>query len=186
MGLIRLAYASEANFQEQVGHGGIEPDITQILMASRRSNPKLGLVGGLYYGDGHFFQCLEGESDKVHALFNRICGDHRHRKVTLLFEEPIKAYAFDAWSMKYIAVETAIVDFLKSAGQARFDPFAFDADMLRGMIDLLSEEPDSAPSIATVGESTEGTVTLGRERAGLFAAAIVTVVAAVVVSGFLA
>ena len=44
---------------------GVEPHVARILLVSRRNNGKVGLVGGLYYGDNRFFQYLEGEEEAV-------------------------------------------------------------------------------------------------------------------------
>lgn len=186
MALIRLVYASEATFEAQPDEQGIEPHVGRILMASRRNNPNFGLVGGLYYGDGYFFQCLEGESDRVHDLYNRIRDDDRHQKVTLLFEEPIDDCAFEEWSMKYVPLDATVASFLKQRGLRSFDPFAFDTDTTRAMIELLRRGSDRAPAIGPHDDSLAAdTVSPGMERAGLIAAVVVIVVAAIAVSWFL-
>ena len=68
MSLIRLAYASRASFRPSGNASGVEPEVGRILMTSLRNNPREGIVGGLYYGDGYFFQYLEGEGDAVRRL----------------------------------------------------------------------------------------------------------------------
>lgn len=185
MGLIRLVYASEATFDEQPDEQGIEPHVGRILMASRRNNPNLDLVGGLYYGDGHFFQCLEGESDRVHDLYNRIRDDERHHKVTPLFEEPIDDYAFEDWSMKYVPLDASVAAFLKQRGLKGFDPFAFDSATTRAMVDMLRRGSDRAPAIGSADSLDTDTVSPGMERAGLIVAAVVIGVVAIAVSWFL-
>ncbi|BES70629.1 hypothetical protein RE428_16470 [Marinobacter nanhaiticus D15-8W] len=185
MGLIRLVYASEATFAEQPDEQGIEPHVGRILMASRRNNPTLGLVGGLYYGDGHFFQCLEGESGKVHDLYNRIRDDDRHRKVTLLLEEPIDDYAFEDWSMKYVPLETSVTSFLNQRGLESFDPFAFDAATTRAMVHLMRRESDRAPTMGAAKSLAADSAPAGMARAGLVAVAVVIVVVAIAASWFL-
>lgn len=146
MALIRLAYASKANFEERPREHGVEPHVARILMASRRNNPKRGLVGGLYYGDGFFFQCLEGESEEVHDLFNRLREDDRHREVTLLMETPINDYSFEDWSMKYVPVDEKVAGFLDKAGLERFNPFVFDTAMTEDMIGVLQNARDGLPA----------------------------------------
>ncbi|TBW56901.1 blue light sensor protein [Marinobacter halodurans] len=137
MTLIRLAYASRANFKSSPDNKGVEPHVARILMSSRRNNPKQGVVGGLYFGDGFFFQCLEGESEAVHDLFNQLRDDERHRDVTLLLEEPIHHRSFTDWSMKYVPIESDVNALLKDAGMERFNPFVFDGALTQSMIDCL-------------------------------------------------
>lgn len=185
MALIRLVYASEATFEAQPDEQGIEPHVGRILMASRRNNPNFGLVGGLYYGDGYFFQCLEGESDRVHDLYNRIRDDDRHHKVTLLFEEPIDEYGFEDWSMKYVPLDSAVASFLKQRGLKGFDPFAFEAATTRAMVDLMCRGSDRAPKIGSADRLHTDTVSPGANPTGLIAAAVVVVVVAIAAGWFL-
>ncbi|WP_165855502.1 BLUF domain-containing protein [Marinobacter sp. JSM 1782161] len=170
MALIRLAYASKANFQPRPDSQGVEPHVARILMASRRNNPRQGLVGGLYFGDGFFFQCLEGESDKVHELFNRLRDDERHREVTLLMEEPIKRRSFIDWSMKYVPIDAEVNHLLEQAGMERFNPFVFDGALVQSMIDMLRDGREGLPGT----ERKSGSF----ERFGLVLAGAVIVVGA--------
>lgn len=142
MALIRLAYASRANFNPRPEDKGVEPHVARILMSSRRNNPKQGLVGGLYFGDGFFFQCLEGESEAVHDLFNRLRDDERHRDVTLLLEEPIQKRSFPDWSMKYVPIEADVKALLRDSGMERFNPFVFDGTLTQAMINCLRRGPE--------------------------------------------
>ena len=58
--LVQLIYASRATFAPNLASGGIEKEVGRVLVQSRRNNPKKEIGGVLYYGDGCFFQCLEG------------------------------------------------------------------------------------------------------------------------------
>ena len=89
MALIRLAYASEATFKALPLEKGVEPHVAQILMTSRKNNPRKGLVGGLYYEDNRFFQYLEGEKQALYQLYDKIEGDDRHKNVKILIDEPL-------------------------------------------------------------------------------------------------
>ena len=70
--LLRLTYASRARFDDVNGSAGIHPEVSRILIQSRRNNPRSGLVGALYFGDGCFFQVLEGPAAEVEALYQRL------------------------------------------------------------------------------------------------------------------
>ena len=69
--LIRIVYISRATFPITPDSDGIEPNVARILSTSRTNNRKNGLVGMLYYGDGCFFQCLEGETASRQCLYPR-------------------------------------------------------------------------------------------------------------------
>jgi hypothetical protein len=67
--LQRMVYASRATFAPSRQGNGIDVEVARILMQSRRNNPRRGLVGALYYGDGAFFQCLEGEPAAIDEVY---------------------------------------------------------------------------------------------------------------------
>ncbi|MGM0773878.1 MAG: BLUF domain-containing protein [Pseudomonadota bacterium] len=139
MSLIRLAYASEATFAAKPVEKGVEPNVARILMASRRNNAKSEIVGGLYYGDNRFFQYLEGQEEAVRKLYDRIARDDRHRNVTTLLEEPIKARTFTNWSMKYVPLSSDVNRFLDSHGMEAFNPLEFNRDQCEEMIRLIRD-----------------------------------------------
>jgi hypothetical protein len=86
----RIVYISKASFSVADRASTVEPEIGRILMQSRRNNPARGLVGALYYGDGHFFQVLEGEPASIDALLDTQRNDPRHHDLTVLLRQPIE------------------------------------------------------------------------------------------------
>lgn len=95
MPMIQLVYVSSAT------HLMSEDDIMQILRVSRRNNANAGITGLLLYKDGNFLQVLEGEEDKVVALYNKIGQDSRHKDVHILSREVITERMFDEWTMGF-------------------------------------------------------------------------------------
>lgn len=192
MSLIRLAYASEATFNAQPLERGIEPNVARILLASRRNNPKHGLVGGLYYGDNCFFQYLEGEEAEVRAIYEKIQKDPRHRNVKTLIEEPLNDRTFTNWSMKYVPVADDVTRFLRENRLKRFDPFSFDRTLCEQMIELVraSSHDDKLVNHSDRGSDARGAgarqpeVVSRGTRNGLMLAAVI-VIAAVVIGGVL-
>lgn len=142
MSLVRLAYASEATFNEKPVEQGVEPNVARILMTSRKNNAKAQIVGGLYYGDGCFFQYLEGEEDAVKEVYERICRDDRHRKVTTLIEEPLPERTFTNWSMKYVPLSSDVQKFLDQHGMSSFQPLKFTRDLCEGMVQLIRDSSE--------------------------------------------
>ncbi len=139
--LIQLIYASRATFEPAQG-GGIDPNIARILTLSRRNNPKLGLGGVLYYGDGYFFQCLEGDKNTVERIYADIENDPRHAQIKLLERRPVEHRHFPTWSMKYVPVQEDIKELLNSRGFSTFNPFSFDQAMIDAVLGILTRASD--------------------------------------------
>ena len=93
--LIHIIYASAAT--EEIS----KAELLRLLKKSREHNANSGITGMLLHVEGSFFQVLEGEANKVEALFNRIEKDLRHAKITVIIREPIVARAFPEWSMGF-------------------------------------------------------------------------------------
>jgi len=93
--LHHLIYLSQATVPFE------EAQLAYLLAQAQQFNAAHALTGILLYGNDQFFQVLEGEADRVHALYARICQDPRHRNVTTYADKPIAARAFADWSMAY-------------------------------------------------------------------------------------
>ena len=74
-------------------------EIDQILDSSIRNNRKKDVTGVLLYAQGTFFQVLEGSSENVKDVYDRILKDPRHKTVTKLHEAEIEARRFTEWNM---------------------------------------------------------------------------------------
>lgn len=135
--LIRIVYISRSTFTPAVGTNDIEPNVARILAKSRVNNRKNGLVGVLYFGDGNFFQCLEGESSAVDTLYAKLQKDPRHKDLKMLSRKSIKRLSFVDWAMKFVPLEAQMNQLLKQHGHSSFDPYQFDAEMVRQVMLLL-------------------------------------------------
>ncbi|MFT6463365.1 BLUF domain-containing protein [Halopseudomonas laoshanensis] len=140
--LIRIVYISRATFATSNPADGVEPTVSRILSTSRTNNRKHGLVGMLYYGDGCFFQCLEGETSKVQTLYKTLLKDSRHKDLKILASEPIKRLSFPDWSMKYVPVDQHMRKLLEEHGFEQFDPYRFDHHLVERVMQLLQGVPD--------------------------------------------
>lgn len=141
--LIRLVYISRSTFISSSSARGIEPNVARILAKSRANNRKLGLVGALYFGDGCFFQCLEGEQSVVDDLFAKISADKRHTDLKVLLRESIARTTFADWSMKYVLSEKKVWDLLREEGLHAFDPYRLSDSATRKLLSFLFESNDS-------------------------------------------
>ncbi|MBC7751249.1 MAG: BLUF domain-containing protein [Candidatus Saccharibacteria bacterium] len=137
--LIRLTYASRANFKLFGGAGvyGIDKNVAQILSIARINNKKNNLVGALYYGNGCFFQCLEGKKQDIDALYAKLEKDLRHTELKVLSVEQIEHFSFLSWEMKYALVDKEVRSFLRDHNIAKFDPYRFTPEMTAELIAVL-------------------------------------------------
>ena len=142
--LQQLVYISRASFAPSRQGLGVEPEVGRILVQSRLNNPRRGLVGALYYGDGHFFQCLEGPSEAIDALYVKLLADTRHRDLKVLSRSNISRASFTDWAMKYVPGANEVKALLKKHGHARFDPYRFNPAAVRDMVTLLHRGSDAS------------------------------------------
>jgi len=140
--LVQIIYISRSSAAPaKTGHA-VDPVVARILAKSRANNRKNGLVGVLYFGDGCFFQCLEGEEAAVDTLYAKLEQDPRHRELKILSRTSIATPTFQDWSMKYVPVEQDIAAMLRRHGMSSFDPYRFTASMTDDLIALLHQSPD--------------------------------------------
>ena len=141
--LIQMIYISRSTFAPAELSNGIEPNVARILLKSRANNKKNGLVGVLYFGNGCFFQCLEGAAEAVDTLYETLLKDTRHKDLKILSRKPIDALSFSNWSMKHVPLEDEMTKLLKSQGFKTFDPYNFNAEMTKNAMELLHSSNDS-------------------------------------------
>lgn len=137
MKLIQLVYISRSTFIPLNPNNAIEPNVARILLSSRINNAKNNLVGVLYFGDGCFFQCLEGEEAAVDLLYAKILKDSRHKQVKILIRKSIDALSFAQWNMKYVPLEKKMTELLRSQGHDTFDPYKFNDAMTTSALEIL-------------------------------------------------
>ena len=77
--------------------------IASIIATARHRNPRLGITGLLVFGQGIFFQWLEGPRDNVTGLLARIAADTRHTNLVVLSQEDdIRDRLFPEWDMEWV------------------------------------------------------------------------------------
>ena len=75
--LFNLVYCS------QISAGVENTDVDTIIATSRRRNSVAGITGILVFGDGVFFQWIEGPRAEVTALVKLIETDRRHEMMVV-------------------------------------------------------------------------------------------------------
>jgi len=97
-----------------------EVELMRMLKQWRLKNQTLNVTGMLLYHDREIMQILEGEEDKVKALFQTILMDNRHRNIEVIYEGNIKDRAFSEWSMAFKLLDENIIKII-SAGYEEFN-----------------------------------------------------------------
>ncbi len=116
-------------------------DLTNILKEARDFNHRYQVTGVLYFADGYFFQCLEGECLTLKSLLlERLSKDPRHHDIKLFETKEIEYPSFPDWSMKYISKRSQIQQFCQDMGFNDFNPFAFQQHHVDALLEKLSLE----------------------------------------------
>lgn len=85
-------------------------EIADIIDTSREHNARVGITGGLVRAGGYFAQLLEGPTDAVKALMERIDRDHRHTDVSVLHVAASDKRQLPDWSMAYAGESTYVAN----------------------------------------------------------------------------
>ena len=118
-------------------------DLTNILKEARDFNHRYQVTGVLYFADGYFFQCLEGECLTLKSLLlERLSKDPRHHDIKLFETKEIEYPSFPDWSMKYISKRSQIQQFCQDMGFNDFNPFAFQQSHVDALLMQLCIEQD--------------------------------------------
>lgn len=140
--LLQIIYISRSTFESPEVVNKIEPNVARILAKSRVNNRKNNLVGVLYFGDGVFFQCLEGEEDAVNTLLAKLNADPRHKDLKIISKKYIDRLSFGEWAMKFAPLDEQIAKFLKENGFQTFDPYLFSGEIINKFLNQLFDAND--------------------------------------------
>lgn len=107
--LKRIKYVSRYN------HALSQANIDALAERAKVANEERDVTGVLMTAGGLFLQVIEGPTEQIDDLYDRIRRDHRHRDVLLLSaEEDVPGRLFPEWSMRRIALD--------ESADARFEP----------------------------------------------------------------
>ena len=141
--MIRLCYASTR--VESVTN--LIEDLSSILTTARRFNLDHHIFGVLYYAEGQFFQCLEGEKSILDALYENILHDQRHTNIFRFSDQPLEQIYFSKWSMKYVKESTKISRFFAQFGSKKFQPYQLNDENIQDFVNLLLKIDNTEPII---------------------------------------
>lgn len=142
--LLQIIYISRSTFESKETISKIEPNVARILAKSRVNNRINGLVGVLYFGNGVFFQCLEGEEQAVNNLLAKLEKDRRHKDLKVISKKYIEKLSFGEWAMKFAPLDEQINQFLKENDFQKFDPYQFSGEIINKFLNLLLNVNDTS------------------------------------------
>lgn len=131
--LIQLCYASHRVEREH----DLVRDLSDILEKSCSFNHLHDIHGVLYYAEGIYFQCLEGEQHAVETLFQTISRDRRHQQIHRFPDRQIEQFQFKKWSMKYVQQHSKIRKFFNQLQMKQFLPQQLSPAQLGDFLQVL-------------------------------------------------
>ena len=106
--LVQLVFISRPTFITLGPVSSKEPNLAHILSKSRSNNAKHGLVGVLFFGDGCFFECLEGPEADIDHVYQILLQDNRHKDLKVNNRKKIQRLSFKKWRMKYVTFDASV------------------------------------------------------------------------------
>ncbi|MCL6231373.1 BLUF domain-containing protein [Acinetobacter amyesii] len=131
--MIQLCYAS-TRVEQQFD---LIQDLSDILVRARSFNTEQRIFGVLYYAEGRFFQCLQGEQAALEQLFQHIMQDTRHRDIVRYPDQTIDQIDFSKWSMKYVNRHSEIASLFQRFGHSSFQPDVLNLEQIQAFLTTL-------------------------------------------------
>ena len=101
--------------------------VDEIIATSRRNNKRHDITGMLVFGEGIFFQWLEGPRASIMGLMERLRSGTRHSQIIVLSEiEESSERLFPEWDMELVEAQDIRV-VLVDALQEDHEPHAIEA-----------------------------------------------------------
>ena len=95
-------------------------DIAEVSIAHNKAE---NISGILCYGNGYFFQYIEGSEQALTNLKNRILKDNRHKDIQTLAFSAITERRFTGWSLRSIILERWMLKYPKVKEFLPFKPY---------------------------------------------------------------
>ena len=131
----QLCYASRATSSSDE----LMLDLREILSEALYFNRINQIRGALFFANGYFFQCLEGNESIVKQLFEKIKKDSRHEEIRVFPQRLVDEGFFNAWSMKLVRKRGEVHDFFVTKGAEQFEPLALSEAELWEFLVLLRD-----------------------------------------------
>lgn len=104
MSINQMIYISQATRKMSTS------DLHEILKVAQDNNQLIDVTGSLFYNGGWFLQVLEGPTDTLKKLYNKIEKDPRHKNSRIIYDEPARFRTFTRWTMNMTNLEDRQAD----------------------------------------------------------------------------
>ena len=131
--LYQLVYVSRITSTGLSGASTLN-DIAEISIKNNKADNVTGIV---CYGNGYFFQYVEGSEQALTDLKNRILMDDRHKDMHILEFSAIAKRRFTGWSLRSITLERWMLSDSRVKALMPFKPYNWDANEWRPFVDTL-------------------------------------------------
>ncbi len=85
-------------------------DLHEILKSAQDNNKSIDVTGSLFYNGGWFLQVLEGPTETLKRLYNKIEKDPRHKNTRIIYDAPARFRTFTRWTMNMTNLEDRQAD----------------------------------------------------------------------------
>ncbi|TXD98381.1 BLUF domain-containing protein [Psychrobacter frigidicola] len=111
--------------------------LNDIAETSIKNNKNNHITGILCYGNGYFFQCIEGTEQALTNLKNQLLMDDRHKDLQTLSFSAIEARRFQSWSLRSIVLERWLIKDPTMKALMPFKPYAWSMEESKQFLELL-------------------------------------------------
>ena len=124
--------------------------LNDIAKVAIKNNKNDNITGILCYGNGSFFQCIEGTEQALTNLKNRILMDDRHKDVQILDFSKITKRRFTGWSLRSIILERWMLKDPKVKALMPFTPYKWNANEWHAFVDILQNYYEDQESVGDI------------------------------------
>lgn len=129
-----LVYISDRN----QGHAG---DMEQLVYDAGQLHGAHNITGALWFNDTEFVHLLEGDTEDLEIVYNRITSSESHRNVTLVYIKECAERFFVDWTMAYFGENSHCGQIAQRFGDSLgFEPRRLPPSRLLNLLYFLEEE----------------------------------------------
>lgn len=111
--------------------------LNDVAKAATKNNKVDEVTGVLCYGNGYFFQYVEGSEQALTNLKNRILMDDRHKDMQTLDFSALTKRRFTGWSLRSITLERWMLNDTKIKALMPFKPYSLNTNEWQQLLDVL-------------------------------------------------
>ena len=119
----------------------VNPILHDIATVSAKENDKNNLTGVLCYGNGWFFQYLEGSKQTLQQLKENLVRDGRHYNIKFLDFSRLAQRRFTSWSMQLLSSEKPTDKTQQDNGLLPFTPAQWQLTEWQEFLQTLLSRP---------------------------------------------